>query len=752
MNTYKDQHTWIDHEQLVHRRMWRCASCPASLYQSSTDFRHHITSTHPDRAAIGAQELLLVQNSEISAPYIPSPTCPFCKDDWVDVLGHTETGNDATLAVTIDNYRRHVGEHLLEIALFGLPRYASFAETDSGQGKAGGSLDVMNRSGRASNIDEVSLEFSEEPLPPATGDGAGHPPLEDYPYRPLSSGKFRLLKLYKHRSQGVLPHGIMVEHSGEQYETLIYIWDIREKSAAIALDGSYYKIHDNLEAALQQLSREITGRSKYIFVDALCINQYDFMEQKSQIKMMGEIHKRGNCLRIWLGEGDDETRKAFELLKKLSEVNTFGRFLEDCPQPSIDAWSALCGLLNHRFFKRGWSIYETVFATTAVIHCGTLSIPYQEFASIVFLLSDSQEILYEYFGQTTGASSIPMALQESPATRFVELISTAFRVSDDGETKEPCRTIESLVCASSMFSQLTAPHDTIYSLLGLACDTENSKLYLDYTLPFWEVFQEFVEHSIVSSHSLDIICRPWAPDYEGDISWIPKRNRAAFEYTDEGVSRKGPDSFVGLPPNSNESRVSRIYTASGITVPRFRSYATDSLLLVDGFILDTIVESQVPAMTGNIPYSWASAADWKDLNEPPPHWFWRFLVADRGNDGKKATQGWESACKDVFKLRLEDQSSTIELSTSTDFSRVTADFLRRVSAVIWGRRMASSRQYGFFCLTPHDAHVGDLLCILFGCSVPVVLRKVFARYELIGECYVHGVSHAVLEDRVTSPA
>jgi len=41
-------------------------------------------------------------------------------------------------------------------------------------------------------------------------------------------------------------------------------------------------------------------------------------------------------------------------------------------------------------------------------------------------------------------------------------------------------------------------------------------------------------------------------------------------------------------------------------------------------------------------------------------------------------------------------------------------------------------------LSPCDAQIGDLVCIIFGCSVPLVLRKDVDRekYVLIGECYL----------------
>jgi hypothetical protein len=46
--------------------------------------------------------------------------------------------------------------------------------------------------------------------------------------------------------------------------------------------------------------------------------------------------------------------------------------------------------------------------------------------------------------------------------------------------------------------------------------------------------------------------------------------------------------------------------------------------------------------------------------------------------------------------------------------------------------------------TPQTAEEGDILCILFGCSVPVILRKLQNEefYEFIGECYLHGFMEA----------
>ena len=46
---------------------------------------------------------------------------------------------------------------------------------------------------------------------------------------------------------------------------------------------------------------------------------------------------------------------------------------------------------------------------------------------------------------------------------------------------------------------------------------------------------------------------------------------------------------------------------------------------------------------------------------------------------------------------------------------------------------------GYLGLAPNAAREGDLVCVLWGCSVPVVLRKEGDHYIFVGECYTHGV-------------
>ena len=58
-----------------------------------------------------------------------------------------------------------------------------------------------------------------------------------------------------------------------------------------------------------------------------------------------------------------------------------------------------------------------------------------------------------------------------------------------------------------------------------------------------------------------------------------------------------------------------------------------------------------------------------------------------------------------------------------------------------GRRISITKS-GHIGSLPEETEIGDLVCILLGCSVPVVLRKqegVEHGYEFVGECYLHGL-------------
>ena len=66
--------------------------------------------------------------------------------------------------------------------------------------------------------------------------------------------------------------------------------------------------------------------------------------------------------------------------------------------------------------------------------------------------------------------------------------------------------------------------------------------------------------------------------------------------------------------------------------------------------------------------------------------------------------------------------------------------------VIWNRKLMKTKWNSLLGLVPESAEPEDIICILFGCSVPVVLHEIEGQggapgsaYKLVGESYLHGM-------------
>jgi hypothetical protein len=189
------------------------------------------------------------------------------------------------------------------------------------------------------------------------------------------------------------------------------------------------------------------------------------------------------------------------------------------------------------------------------------------------------------------------------------------------------------------------------------------------------------------------------------------------------------------------------------TQPRLNKF--DGTLYVKGFKLYTIASLSGCVLNGVIPREAFEFGGWpkksKDTKYPDdtPECLWRTLVADRGPDGTNAPTWYRRACRECFNhINMNGDLNTALLTTLGDAPRTMKAFPKRVREVVWHRKFfltagdetrVRSPRYG---LAPSRAEVNDIICIFFGCNVPVVLRKSMEQpgmYQLIGECYVHGI-------------
>jgi hypothetical protein len=318
-------------------------------------------------------------------------------------------------------------------------------------------------------------------------------------------------------------------------------------------------------------------------------------------------------------------------------------------------------------------------------------------------------------------------------------------------------------------SDTSQPPPKIRILVKRAVD---KRINVDYQKTVYDVCKDFLAFAMAQSESLDIICRPWAPTpdptKETDLpSWVPKLSGAPFELVDKVYKRVEADPLVGLPGIGRKN-----YNASGKwkSIWRFKEDITRSLF-VHGFVLDKVKVKGETAQQGNIPAEWLQIVQWDHGKAAAPDRFWRTLVADRGPDGRRPPYTYQSAFNYAFKRKgRRGDLNTREIILFGKCPSIAIDFLRRVQAVVWKRSLILTRREDFLGLAPSKAREGDLICILYGCSVPVVLRRIDKitigpnppnplprtrsserppprtdssrsdhYYQFIGECYIHGM-------------
>lgn len=179
----------------------------------------------------------------------------------------------------------------------------------------------------------------------------------------------------------------------------------------------------------------------------------------------------------------------------------------------------------------------------------------------------------------------------------------------------------------------------------------------------------------------------------------------------------------------------KVLQENGVATPQSSEVSLNHFsLYVKGFILDTIAGVQPSSQSGSIPTAWARFAGWEQMEGTPPEHFWRTLVADRGSDGKNPPVYYSRACQESFRKGgttqgIVDTMGLIEHERNS----VVAQFCRRVQAAIWNRGLVRT-QAGRLGLVANNVNEGDLVCILYGCSVPVALRRHGLKKQSVMDC------------------
>jgi hypothetical protein len=570
------------------------------------------------------------------------------------------------------------------------------------------------------------------------------------------------------------------------YYALSYVWGQEPAIHPVVINYKTQFIRPNLYHALQRI--RLPAGQLYIWVDSICINQLDDSERNAQVRQMATIYSKANSVFIWLGEEDSSSKAGLEFASQIWSANFVW------PELWWEQYGfiALAQFLDRPWFRRGWVLQEAAFSTTSTIYCGDRQLYMNHFATALEMIRSRLTTIPLAFNHTANMFSTTLLTNyhDSPAIRLLDTIQGTFVKSADGKILYRIMSLETLVDLSK-FSETSDPRDTIYALLNLANDVtslsrpdQSDAIIPDYGKRVLDVFVDFILHCCSHSGSLDIIIRPWAPISSSIIhpsgknnrlgnyiqklpSWIASRDNLPFG----DPSRRLNYRLHGKPlVGESQKRVYNAHYGSNpqVSIRRNENGACEGSLEARGLVLgevaqistrlaNAIITKECLQILGKIDYK----PNWDDVLVPDT--IWCTLCADRDDSGERAPYGYHLAMlrllqrgsyipKAGYSSNLLDHMSSIDIEEllDTGISDDIRAFLVVVRDVIWNRRTFRSKLSNvtgspLVGLIPQNAKVGDQICILYGCSVPVVLRKLSGRrtspWQLIGDAYVHGIMH-----------
>ncbi|PQE22614.1 hypothetical protein CJF31_00001551 [Rutstroemia sp. NJR-2017a BVV2] len=383
----------------------------------------------------------------------------------------------------------------------------------------------------------------------------------EYPacYRPLPPGpdNIRLLRLLPNKDESTPVCCQLLDYSlrgfgrrGHQYECLSYCWGSPEKPCLIEIDGVELPITESLNHALIQLRDHSFDR--YLWIDAVCINQEDIPEKEQQIQMMAKIYSQARQVVVWLGPEGDDSDRAIELIRlagagRITKLD--GRttrlaallgddvnFSENPSDESSDGFSeessdessvefseessdessvefsnddrgrfAITTLLRRPWFRRVWVLQEVAAAKHVHMVCGTTEIAGYSLCLGVDALKELYEARPQIKSLVYSVSRLIRGGFFRSNTDMVAVNRSSLNIYTLGELLDMYHT-----------HRATLEHDKIYALLAMCSDdVREAGIIPNYGVPWEELLQTVCKYVLGEQ----VVVRTW-PLKRATISMI----------------------------------------------------------------------------------------------------------------------------------------------------------------------------------------------------------------------------------------
>ena len=581
---------------------------------------------------------------------------------------------------------------------------------------------------------------------------------EPYAYQPLKRGSsIRLIELEKADPNAPL-RGKVVEaelYQPPPYVAISYAWGASAFTESLELDGRRLAITVSLFEALCSLRRCMIA-SERIWADAICIDQRDDYEKAGQVRQMKATYECATKVWIWLGPEHSNSETVFRLvdvqrtvvrqlvwglskedLEALQRATLESalpkdvQFRNDYTDAIVDKVRALLAsedggladpavhlaveaFFSRPYWSRLWIMQEATTLVPTMISCGDHAIDFIDLISLVITL---------------------LHLACEPEFGHYSRHSNAWKLNQFKRRREaggPRMRLEELL-EFVRGHHAADPRDRVYAAIGLVPDDGAEDFVIDYS---------------AANTANDVLryTSTYLLQKSGRIDWIG--------YNSESSSEKDPDlpswvtdwrcwptteAFPKLYCDA-EGNLQQVYHADRSLMAHYHGPTIDgSRLTVQGVLADVLVhlgEAAPGTMNDSrVETSWCPERRtnvYALTGETEHEAYLHTLVAD-------VEQGATDVARRGFKM---GGGVPLPANGESASEQALADplmVMMTLKTYSVGRRLARTKRFNMMGLVSRLAELGDTVCIVAGCQVPLIIRQdEDAKWHFVGEAYMHG--------------
>lgn len=376
------------------------------------------------------------------------------------------------------------------------------------------------------------------------------PPFNKYQYEPLcEDDAIRLIVLNSAKDIETPPTCSIIQRRrselptiGVEYNAISYAWGKPQFSRNLEIkcrhDVSYLRITSNVDEILRHL-RARDGKSRYVWMDAICLNQDDETEKAHQIRNMGFIYSEAKQVDIWLGlTATAVTSQVLNFFREASEIpeashpevsEIIVQLMKKIPsedRSGVFRAPGVCDVFSFfdaPWFARRWVIQEACLARKAIVHCG--------------------------------GSFVPLAVLRQAVVKFLHLDLSSYKMIMTTHLHKATAKFNILEGLWKFHEALCREkRDRIVSLLGLVSDRDG--LQIDYFAPWTEIYHSVASYCLSSERNdvgLQILLHLFefgsiaARGKSSPPSWVPDWSRSRIRKLPYHSCRRNVDTLEQYP-------------------------------------------------------------------------------------------------------------------------------------------------------------------------------------------------------------